>query len=225
MATAVWLACQVLQLLDEDMASLREIARDKVGDTLPTPTARRPMHANKHVVDQKAVDRQSHRSTPVIVVDKRSRGRAQGGGGGDHDDDDDDDDDDRDGGGDDDDASPKRDHAATGGSIANAGASDSGVDAQPYGGDDDDDGDGNDTSSGHLPPLPPSGDRTDVKAPLPPPPHEDWDDDEMELYEREEVSHESFFECVLSVRRGWERGWLAGMLTSLRSSAARTLVE
>lgn len=70
------LRVQVLQLLDEDMASLRYEAKAKIiaqSPRLPSPSARMPMHSSRHIVDQRTLD-ENGKSTPVIVV--RERGAA-----------------------------------------------------------------------------------------------------------------------------------------------------
>lgn len=64
--------CQILQLLDENINALRATAQQKLEamTPVPSPTARRPMHASRHIVDQRRIDEQAgqSRATPVIFV-------------------------------------------------------------------------------------------------------------------------------------------------------------
>lgn len=55
-------------MLDEDIVLLRSTARAKVAAEMPSPKARLPMHASQHVINQRVVDRQVNRSTPIILV-------------------------------------------------------------------------------------------------------------------------------------------------------------
>ena len=52
------------------MAALRARARRKVGQSMPAPTQRMPMHASSRVVDQRTVEHDMRRAS-VIVVDKK----------------------------------------------------------------------------------------------------------------------------------------------------------